>query len=131
MGPSPPEKESSGWALGFVLTVWPVARAGACRTLLPVGLWTRKEVTPLIGTALSTVPKVSANGVYYLDPAWGFVVSIHGYPCKCPVMSGAQGGSLLGSWYQRHPRAGHGQSSPVVCVFWVSLVLCPLLAPVP
>lgn len=61
-------------------------------------------MTPLMGTALSTVPKVSANGVCYLGPAWGFVVSLHGYPCKPPVTSGAQGSSASGELVPASPQ---------------------------
>lgn len=77
--------------------------------------WMRKERTWLISPAPSTVPKVSLVMLFviWVQPGVLLLVSMATQRKLRMIL-------LLGCWYQHHPRTGHGQSSPMVYVFWVS-----------
>lgn len=71
-----------------------------CRTLSP-GVTDEERADPAYQFCPQHCSKgLSADGVYHLGPAWGFVVSIHGNSTQgvenWKMMSVAQGGPLPG-----------------------------------
>lgn len=114
-----------------MLTVWPAERVGALQGCCRV---TDEEGADLAYQSCSEHRSkgLFGNAVYYLGPAWGFVVGIHGYPTQASSDVSCSGRfSYWGAGTSITPELAMGKAHPRSVHFGAPDVLpttgtCPL-----